>query len=106
MFQWIIPLAILILFEVIADIFAKSWSVRGGTLLAVCSLVAYLIGNVFWLVALKDGSGLGRGAIIFSIFTAIIASVIGYGFYNEKITGLQLAGILLGIVSVAMILWE
>ena len=67
MLAWIIPLAILIFFEGLADIFAKEWSLgeRSFTY-AILSLLCYLLANSSWLIALKFGSGLARGAIIFS----------------------------------------
>lgn len=103
---WIFPLAILILFEMIADISAKEWSLRAHSFLWIISLGSYMLGNIFWLFALKDGSGLARGAIIFSVATAIIASVIGIYFYHETLNKIQAIGIMLGVVSLILIFWE
>lgn len=105
--HWIIPLAILILFEAIADIFAKEWSLGNRSFFyAALSLLCYLLANSSWLIALKYGSGLARGAIIFSVASAILATVIGLAFYKEHLSTVQLAGVLLGIVSIALIVWE
>ncbi|MEK7148131.1 MAG: EamA family transporter [Patescibacteria group bacterium] len=106
MIQWLLPLSILIVFELIADILAKSWSLKGGWLLVSASLLGYLIANTFWLFALKNGSGLGRGAIIFSLVSAIIAILLGIFLYHEKTSTTQIIGMTLGIVSLIFIFWE
>ncbi len=107
MLIWIIPLAILIGFEMIADIFAKEWSLGHKSLFyAVFALLAYMLANTSWLFALKYGSGLARGAIIFSVASALLASVIGIIFYKEELTTIQIIGVVLGLLSIAFIFWE
>jgi drug/metabolite transporter (DMT)-like permease len=106
MLVWLLPLSVLILFELIADIFAKNWSIKGGWFLAAVSLAAYLLANTFWLFALKNGSGLARGAIIFSLVSAIIAILLGVFLYHEKVSTYQMIGMFLGLVSLVFIFWE
>ncbi len=104
---WIFPLSLLIIFEVIADILAKEWSLKTHLwYLAFGALASYLIANSFWLLALKSGSGLARGAVIFSVSTAITASLLGLIWYQEKMTAVQIIGVLVGIVSLVLIFWE
>ena len=79
---------------------------RGTWWLWLFAIAGYVLANIFWLSAIKNGSGLARGAILFSVISAIIATVIGIYFYHESITKVQLAGIFLGIVSVGLIFWE
>jgi drug/metabolite transporter (DMT)-like permease len=55
---------------------------------------------------MKNGAGLTRGANIFSVSTALIATVIGFYFYHEKLNNFQLAGVMLGIVSLYLIFYE
>lgn len=104
--KWLIPLSILIVFELIADILAKNWSERGGWILATGALIAYLLGNTFWLFALKNGSGLAKGAVIFSIVSAVLAIGLGIIFYKETMSRTQLIGVLLGLISLIFIFWE
>jgi uncharacterized membrane protein len=107
MMTWIIPLGILVFFELIADIFAKEWSLGNRSFVyAVIALIAYMLANTSWLFALKYGSGLARGAIIFSVTSAILASVIGLIFYKEELSSIQAIGILLGIIAIGLIFWE
>ncbi|MCX6752810.1 MAG: EamA family transporter [Candidatus Nomurabacteria bacterium] len=103
---WILPISLLIVFEVIADIFAKQWSLGSNKYFWIFALTAYLIGNVFWLFALKNGSGLSRGAVIFSLSTEILAICIGLFFYHESVNKIQILGMFLGLVSLFLILWE
>ena len=107
MIQWIIPLLILIIFEAIADIFAKEWSLGNRSIVyAFFSLLAYLLANSSWLIALKYGSGLARGAIIFSVASAVLASIIGLFFYKENLSTIQLIGVCICILYIIIIVWE
>jgi len=105
--NWILPLALLIFFELVADVFAKEWSLKQHMMwLAVFALLAYLIANTFWLFALKNGSGLAKGAMIFSIASAGIAILLGYFIYKESITPVQIAGLGFGVVALVLLLGE
>ncbi|MBI4136224.1 MAG: EamA family transporter [Candidatus Vogelbacteria bacterium] len=104
---WVIPLLVLVLFELIADIFAKEWSLRNYPwLLAVAALLGYLLANTSWLFALRYGSGLARGAIVFSVASAILAILVGLLFYKEQLSLIQIAGAALGIIALVLIFWE
>lgn len=104
--KWILPLGLLIIFEGLADIFAKNWAIQRTTWIAAVSLGCYLIANSFWLFALKNGSGLGRGAIIFSVASAVIAIGLGIFLYKEPVSKLQIFGLVLGVVSIVLLFWE
>ena len=103
---WIIPLIFLILFEIVADIFAKEYSLKDHWYLWAGALLAYVVANMFWLWGIKSGSGLGRGATIFSVASAILAVVIGLYFYGEQTNKFQIAGMTLGVLSLILIFWE
>ncbi len=98
--HWLLPLSLLIVFEIVADILSKEWSVGKPIYFAIGAILAYVIANTFWLFALKYGSGLAKGAIIFSVASAILATVIGVLLYKEEVTRLQLVGMVLGILSI------
>ena len=100
---WIFPIALLITFELIADVLSKKWSLGSGWLFAAGALSAYLVANVFWLFALKNGSGLARGATIFSVSSAIVAVALGVFLFHEKVSSAQAVGMVLGIVAIALI---
>ncbi len=104
--MWIIPLAFLIIFEIVADIFAKEWSLKSSVILWVAAIGSYVIANTFWLFALKQGSGLARGASIFSVASALLALVIGIIMYKEQLSTIEYVGIGLGVVSLLCIFWN
>ena len=104
--KWIVPISLLIFFELVADIFAKEWSVQSGYILATGALVSYVIANSFWLFALKNGSGLARGAVIFSVASAIVAIILGVFLFKENVTKVQMTGMILGLVAITLIFWN
>jgi drug/metabolite transporter (DMT)-like permease len=99
----IIGLTFLIVFELIADIFAKEYSIHLNWKYGGMAILSYIIANSFWLFALKNGSGLARGAIIFGVSSAIIAAVIGMAVYKEPLSVYQQIGIGFGLVSLAFL---
>ena len=102
---WLVPLIGLISFEVVADIFAKEYSLKGGWLW-FGAIAGYVIANSFWLYSIRHGAGLARGATIFSVSTAVLATIIGIYFFREELRGYQVAGVALGILALALIFWE
>src|SRR4051812_25553182 len=96
--NWILPLSLLIIFELIADVFSKEWSLHGNYLW-IGALASYLIANTFWLFALKGGSGLARGGMIFAVACALLAIGLGVILYKEPINKIQMIGMILGISS-------
>jgi len=104
--QWIGPIILLVVFELIADYVAKKWSLEGGWWRASMALAAYLVANSFWLFALKNGSGLARGAVIFSVASAVIAVGLGVLLFREEVTMKGYIGLLLGIVAIVLLVTE
>ncbi|HZX73233.1 MAG TPA: hypothetical protein VFE57_02350 [Cyclobacteriaceae bacterium] len=104
--MWILFLGLLILFEAIADVLAKEYQLHTSWLYFVAAISAYVIGNVFWLFSLRTGDTLTRGAIIFSVGSAMMAVLIGLVFFKEHITRLETLGIALGLIAVILLIWE
>ncbi len=104
--MWLIPLSLLIVFELIADILSKEWALHGLAVRFIGAILGYVIANVFWLFALKGGAGLGRGAMIFSVASAVIAVILGVFLYKKKVSGTEIAGMALGIIAITLILWK
>lgn len=104
--HWLIPLVILVLLEATADIVSKTWQIKGGWYFAAIALLTYLVANAFWLLALKNGAHLSKGAVLFSVMSAVLAVIIGVIFYKENLNTVQTVGLVLGIISIAFIFWE
>ena len=103
---WILPIIFLIIFEIIADIFAKEYSLKDHWYFWLGAIACYVIANSFWLWGIKEGSGLARGAMIFSVASAVIAVAIGLYFYHEEATKFQFIGMALGVLSLVLIFWK
>ncbi len=104
--MWVFFISLLIVFEAIADILAKEFQINNTWIWFVAAILAYVVANVFWLFSLKSGAGLTKGAIIFSVGSAILAIVVGLLLYKEPITKLQIAGIVMGLFSLLFLTWE
>ncbi len=104
--MWIFPLALLIVFEIVADVFAKEWALKSNPIFWICSLAGYIVANAFWLYAIKHGSGLARGATIFSVASAILAIIIGLLFYKEQVSLIQAVGMVVGLIAIVLIFWN
>jgi drug/metabolite transporter (DMT)-like permease len=104
--MWIIPLSLLVVFELIADVFAKEWSLSSNPIFWISSLSGYVIANAFWLYAIKHGSGLARGATIFSVASALLAIILGLVIYKEQVSLIQIVGMFVGVVAIVLIFWN
>jgi drug/metabolite transporter (DMT)-like permease len=103
--MWYIFLAAMTVFNVVADILAKEWSVRPRVLTLVASFAAYSLAAAAWFLCLRSGSGLARGISIVAVTTAIIAVLVGVFFYKEEVSMPQAAGMVLGGLSLILIFW-
>ena len=101
--NWVHYLFLLIVFEIVADVFAKQYSIENKMLFFIIALFFYVIANVSWLISMNKKSQLAISANIFSVSTGLIALLIGCLLYGESITVRQLAGIILGIISIILI---
>ncbi|TAK56947.1 hypothetical protein EPO17_03350 [Patescibacteria group bacterium] len=103
--HWILAISLLILFEIFADIFAKEYSLKQTALFWVLALGSYMVANAFWLVAIKNGSQLARGAVIFSVGSAIAVTIIGLVMYGEEVNKIEIIGMVIGIIAIGLISW-
>jgi multidrug transporter EmrE-like cation transporter len=106
MSKWLIPLLLLVSFEAIADIVAKYFAITNKFWIGVGALGLYVIANIFWLFALKNGAEISTGAVLFSVLSQCFAIAIGFLIYKEQITTFEWIGIVLGIIAVGFLLWE
>ncbi len=100
---WLFFLLLLVAFELLADLVAKQFAVSGKFVFAVLSLLGYVAANSAWLVSLRTGAQLGKGAVLFSVLSGIGAVLIGLLIYHEKVTPVQFIGLALGIAAIAFL---
>ena len=101
--KWLYFLLLLVAFELIADILAKQFALSGRYLFATLSLMGFVAANAAWLVSLRTGAQLGRGAVLFSVLSAIGAVAVAIVLYHEKITLYQGIGLLLGVAALVFL---
>ena len=101
--KWIIPFLGLLVFEAIADIYAKQYGIKPRWTAFIVALLFYIICNSCWLVALKNGMELSKGAVLFSVISAVLACFIGVGLYKESLTWFEWIGILLGLLAIGLL---
>jgi multidrug transporter EmrE-like cation transporter len=101
--KWLYFLLLLVAFELLADILAKQFALNGRILFAVLALLGFLAANTAWLISLRTGAELGKGAVLFSVLSGIGAVMIGVLVYHEKTTPWQIIGLALGIAAIAFL---
>lgn len=98
-------LAGLILFEILADIQAKEYSLSKSLWRGGLALLFYVVANASWLISMRHKSQLAFGANIFAVSTGVIATVIGVWMYGEALEPRQYAGVGLGVVALALLMF-
>lgn len=93
----------LIIFEILADIGAKSFELTHSRWRYAGALWAYVIANAFWLFAMKEWVGLGRWTILFVVVTTIIALLIAFVYYREPINTTNIVWIVLCLVWLVLL---
>ena len=101
--RWLYFLLLLVVFELIAEILAKQFALNGKLIFAVLSILGFIAANTAWLISLRTGAELSKGAVLFSVLSAAGAVLIGLFVYKEKAGPYQLVGLALGIAAIAFL---
>jgi glucose uptake protein len=89
---------------VAANAVLKVYATKGQVPVLIGALLLFCLGN--WLmVQVMRLNGLGLAIALSAIFQLVAISVMAIFVFGERPTGLQLAGMALGVVAVAMIAW-
>src|SRR5215469_12575558 len=104
--KWLTFLLLLVAFELVADVLAKQFALSGRLVFALTALAGFVAANTAWLLSLRTGAELSRGAVLFSVLSAIGAVLIGLLLYHEKAGPYQLVGLALGIAAIAFLTAE
>lgn len=89
---------------VAANAVLKVYAANGQLPVLIGALALFCVGN--WLmVQVMRLNGLGLAIALSAIFHLVAISVMAIIVFGERPTGLQLAGMALGCVAVAMIAW-
>ena len=86
-------------FLTIGDIFAKKWVLTESPYLFVSVLFLYLVGLNFLVFSYRYKE-IAPASITLEIFNVILLAIVGTYLYKERISRTEIAGIVLGILSV------
>lgn len=101
--KWLYYLLLLVVFELLADVLAKQFAISGKLVFAILAIIGFIAANTAWLISLRTGVELSKGAVLFSVLSGIGAVVIGVLAYHEKTTPYQIIGLILGIAAIAFL---
>lgn len=82
----------------------KTYAVQGGLWVLAGALLLFCVGNTL-MVQVMRANGLGLAISLSAVFQLIAISAMAMVVFGERPTGLQLAGMALGVVAVLMIAW-
>ena len=89
---------------IVANSVLKSYAGSGQVWVLMAALALFCVGNLM-MVRLMRESGLGIAIAVSSIAQLVLISGVAFMVFGERPTGLQLAGMALGVVAVALIVW-
>ncbi len=82
----------------------KTYAVQGGWLTLTTALALFCVGNTLMVQVMKT-SGLGLAISVSAVFQLLAITLMAVVVFGERPSGLQMAGMALGVVAVAMIAW-
>jgi glucose uptake protein len=82
----------------------RAYAGGGAVWVLVAALAMFCLGNLM-MVRLMRESGLAIAISVSSVVQLVLISVVAVAVFGERPTGLQWAGMALGVVAVAMIAW-
>lgn len=68
------------------------------------ALVLYCVGNLMMIRIIRD-NGMALAVAVSSVLQLVLATAIAVAIFGERPTPLQWAGIALGVLAVALIVW-
>jgi multidrug transporter EmrE-like cation transporter len=101
----LLPIGILLVGGIvltIGDLLMKNWVEGNGSYWYVIGLFVYMIGLNFLSYSFKY-KNIAVASVIFTLFNVIILALVSWLFYKEKLSGMQLLGIILGLTSVVIL---
>jgi multidrug transporter EmrE-like cation transporter len=104
-----IPVGALLLMSatgvILGDYFAKYWSQDPRPLWFVLTFVAYFFSPFFYVPTLLR-EGLVVTSVVWSILNIIGYLFIGLVIFRETLSGMQIIGVILGVMAFVMLSWR
>lgn len=95
-------LTTVVFFEVGADILFKKWALSNNLNLLIYGILLYAISSAVFAWVLKFES-LSKAVVIFTVLNFILAVLAGVFLFKEHLAYRHIAGIILGLISVALL---
>jgi small multidrug resistance pump len=93
-----------ILIFLVAASTSRLYVTDGRPFIVVVAMVLYVIGNLMMIRIMRD-IGLGAAISVATIAQLILINVVAYTFFEERLAPLQVGGMALGVISMALILF-
>ena len=82
---------------------SRIYSIDGRAFIVVIAMTLYIIGNLM-MIPIMRAAGLGVALSISTIAQLILANVVAFTFFEERPAPMQVAGLVLGLISMALIM--
>lgn len=89
---------------VTANTVLRAYSANAQGWWLVGALCLFTLGNLMMVRLMREG-GLAVAISVSSIIQLVVIGLVAWFVFNERPTGLQMAGMALGVVAVALIVW-
>ncbi len=84
---------------------AKSWALSANSwALLALTLALYTVGNLIMLRLIRD-MGMGVALSLSGIVQLVAVNLVAVAIFGERLTALQTVGLVMGLTSMALILW-
>lgn len=87
-----------------ANAVLKTYAVQGGLWVLAGALALFCVGNTLMVHVMK-ANGLGLAISLSAVFQLLAISAMAFVVFGERPTGVQMLGMALGVVAVALIAW-
>lgn len=81
---------------------AKAWTLAPGMGKLLLTLALYSLGNLIMLRLVRD-FGMGVAFSLSAVIQLVAVNLVAFGFFGERVNGLQSAGIVIAILAVGLI---
>lgn len=85
----------------IGDIFMKKWVITNNIYIYIIGMVFYLLGLNYLAFSFKY-KNIAVASVIFVLFNIITLSIVSWFYFKEKLSGLEIGGMILGIAAIIM----
>ena len=87
-----------------ANAVLKVYAVQGGLWVLAAALALFCVGNTMMVRVMRE-NGLGLAISVSAVLQLVAISLMAVVVFGERPTGMQIAGMGLGVVAVGLIAW-